>query len=380
MKNVLIVDRDNSFSTDLKQGLLNYKEHFHTLMASSGKGAIRILETTPVHLVVTELTMPDMDGFDLLNYINRNFPAVPSIVMTSPDTPNLENDLKDLDAIMVLRKPLDPEQVAQAIMKGLKNFTVEGFLKDISLTNFLQVLETSQKTCLVQIDAGENRNGLFYFFKGVLHDAVCGDLKGKEAALEMIEWADVEIRFRTLPKKRVKRRIETGLMPLIMEAMRLRDQAQQDITAEQTVSQGNETLQTINEEMKGVTNMELQEMSELELLRYVTENTPGAIAAGLVGMDGISLGVYNTVPEFDTTVADAEFAGMLKLGKKAAANLKVTGELDELMFIGTEGIVIVRMIGDDYYTGIALKPDGNIGMARLVQKRVVPILFKRFYG
>jgi predicted regulator of Ras-like GTPase activity (Roadblock/LC7/MglB family) len=126
--------------------------------------------------------------------------------------------------------------------------------------------------------------------------------------------------------------------------------------------------------------MNFETMKLEELLRYAVESTNGSLAAGCVGMDGITVGVYNTVPNFDTTVADAEFAGMLKLGIKAAANLKIAGDLEELVFTGTNAMLIVRMVGDDFYTGMALKPDGNMGMARLKQKQIVPYLHKILYG
>jgi predicted regulator of Ras-like GTPase activity (Roadblock/LC7/MglB family) len=127
--------------------------------------------------------------------------------------------------------------------------------------------------------------------------------------------------------------------------------------------------------------MAFEDMKEQEILKYLVDEVDGAIAAGFINMEGISMGVYNTVDDFDTKAADAEFASMLKAGQKAAGNLGAAfGEVDELMLVGTRGIVIVRMIGDKYYTGIALKKGGNIGKARLLQQRVVKEMYQRFYG
>lgn len=125
--------------------------------------------------------------------------------------------------------------------------------------------------------------------------------------------------------------------------------------------------------------MDFKNMKDNELLKHVVREVQGAVAAGLVNMDGISMGVYNTATEFDTQAADAEFATILRTARKALVNIGPMGELDELMVAAEEGIVIVRMIGNDYYTGIALRKDGNIGMARLMQKELVKEMYRRYY-
>lgn len=132
---------------------------------------------------------------------------------------------------------------------------------------------------------------------------------------------------------------------------------------------------------KGVETMNMEDMKDTELLRYVVSEVDGAVAAGLINMDGLTMGVYNTIDDFDTTAADAEFASMLHSARKAAENLgPAIGEVEELILTGTNAMVIVRMIGDDYYTGIALEKGGNIGKARLMQKKVVKVMYPRYYG
>jgi predicted regulator of Ras-like GTPase activity (Roadblock/LC7/MglB family) len=127
--------------------------------------------------------------------------------------------------------------------------------------------------------------------------------------------------------------------------------------------------------------MTFNKMKDTEILRHVVEEVDGAVAAGLVSLDGISMGVYSTVEGFDTKAADAEFASMLRAGQKAAVNLgPAFGAVEELMLAGTQGIVIVRMIGDKYYTGIALSKDGNIGKARMFQQRIVTEMYLHYYG
>jgi tetratricopeptide (TPR) repeat protein len=101
-----------------------------------------------------------------------------------------------------------------------------GFVKSISIGSFLQLFEMEQKTCLLEFRGnGKKQVGFFYFVDGVLHEAVCGELKGREAALRVIGWDKAEIRFHEAPKKKISKRIDGELMGLIMEAMRLKDES-----------------------------------------------------------------------------------------------------------------------------------------------------------
>ncbi|MBN2378896.1 roadblock/LC7 domain-containing protein [candidate division WOR-3 bacterium] len=126
--------------------------------------------------------------------------------------------------------------------------------------------------------------------------------------------------------------------------------------------------------------MNFKKLSDLELLEHVVSEVKGAVAAGLISMDGLSMGVYNTMPGFDTKAADAEFATILRATRKALRNLGPNmGGLEEVIVGAENGIIIVRMIGDDYYTGIALKKNGNIAMARLMQKKLVLEMHLRYY-
>ncbi|MBD3284932.1 hypothetical protein GF359_01040 [candidate division WOR-3 bacterium] len=126
--------------------------------------------------------------------------------------------------------------------------------------------------------------------------------------------------------------------------------------------------------------MDFKDASDLELLEHVVSEVKGAVAAGLISMDGLSMGIYNAMPGFDSKAADAEFATILRAARKALGNLGPDlGGLEEVMVGAENGIVLVRMIGNDYYTGMALKKDGNIAMARLMQKKLVREMYLRYY-
>ncbi len=258
------------------------------------------------------------------------------------------------------------------------NTPLMGELRGMSMHMLLNLLHMEKHTCVVIAEDCK-----LYLEDGEVVHAECGNTEGEEAFTRV--FASDPHEQTILPQKPPKRTIHKEFDSLILATIVAMDEDGElqalsfDLVDDPENHSGRDEHDN-NQTTRRSFDMDLEKLSEKELLRYVVENTAGALAAGLIGMDGISLGSYNTVPDFDTTVADAEFAQMLMIGQKAAANLKIAGELDELMFVGTKAIVIVRMVGPNFYTGVALKADGNIGMARLMQKKIVPILEKRLYG
>ena len=120
-------------------------------------------------------------------------------------------------------------ELSQTITNTQREKPEGGFVKGISIGSFLQLFEIEQKTCLLEIRGNRKKQiGFFYFVDGVLYDAACGGLKGKEAALKVIGWDKAEIRFHEAPKRKISKRIDEELMSLIMEAMRLKDESDAD--------------------------------------------------------------------------------------------------------------------------------------------------------
>lgn len=224
MKYVLIVDDEEQLLLTIQAGFESYRDRFEIVTARNGKEATDVLASTRISLVVTDLKMPEMDGFALLAFLKNNFPEIPAIVMTAFATPEIEDRLQQTGMISMLEKPVDFEELTQLILGLLESELTGGMLTGISLQSFLQLIEMERNTCLMEVNSPERGQGLLYFNKGVLYDAIYGDLVAEEAVYEMLAIDDVKISFRPLPSKKLKRRIRTRLMNLIMEGTRLKDE------------------------------------------------------------------------------------------------------------------------------------------------------------
>ncbi len=114
-KTILLVD-DNWY---VLQGLLislrACAKDCVILLAGHGKEALDIVNTVPVDFLLTDLSMPVMDGFELLGYLKKNHPHIPAIAMTSGLTPENREKLYALGVPQCIEKPFNFEVMAQTI-------------------------------------------------------------------------------------------------------------------------------------------------------------------------------------------------------------------------------------------------------------------------
>lgn len=120
VREVLIVDDEEPLLLTIAEGLSIYKKYFNLLTATNGADAVKVLKSSPViDLVLTDLSMPKMDGFELLAYMNRNYPKIPVILMTAFGTPKIEEIVSSMGIYGYLEKPLDINIIADNIFAAL---------------------------------------------------------------------------------------------------------------------------------------------------------------------------------------------------------------------------------------------------------------------
>jgi CheY-like chemotaxis protein len=225
MQNVLVVDDEKTLLMIMTGRFEDYKDRFNVFTAGNGKEAVKVLESEEIDLVVTDLKMPEMDGIELIAYMSNKFPSVPTIAVSAYCTPEIQNKLKGLGALRVMDKPVNLDLLAESVLSGLEQSSQGGSLNCVSLSSFLQIIEMEEKSCRIDVHANGQQRGSFFLISGELHDAACGELTGEAAAHEMIGWEKTHLYIKDLPPKKLKRRIEKGLMSVVMEGLRKKDEA-----------------------------------------------------------------------------------------------------------------------------------------------------------
>ena len=79
-RTVLFVDDEEKVLASLKRGLLD--EPYEKLFATSGKEAIELLKQNEVHVIVTDMKMPEMTGLELLRIVKREYPHIVRVVLS----------------------------------------------------------------------------------------------------------------------------------------------------------------------------------------------------------------------------------------------------------------------------------------------------------
>ncbi len=73
-KTILIVDDEEALSHLLGGMLLT--EGYKVLEANNATRALGILKSTKVDLMISDIVMPDMDGFELVTKVNELYPQI----------------------------------------------------------------------------------------------------------------------------------------------------------------------------------------------------------------------------------------------------------------------------------------------------------------
>lgn len=119
---VLLVD-DNEEILDFISDDLS--EKFRVLVAQNGLEGLAILEKEIVHLVISDVMMPEMDGFEFCGRIKSSveFSHIPVILLTAKNTMQSKIQGLELGADVYLEKPFSPEflQVQAASLISNRN-------------------------------------------------------------------------------------------------------------------------------------------------------------------------------------------------------------------------------------------------------------------
>ncbi len=102
------------------------------------------------------------------------------------------------------------------------------------------------------------------------------------------------------------------------------------------------------------------------LLDIKNQLGPELIFTDVVGMDGLSIAGAYADPNFDSSVAAARLAMVVKLSSRVADKLSM-GTVEDGLITTDQGNVLVRFLGDhSYYWGIAITADATLGVVRML--------------
>jgi CheY-like chemotaxis protein len=115
LKTILLIDDDEFILFGLTRAINGCGVPTEVLTAHHGKEAVAILAARNVDVMVTDLKMPVMNGYELVEYANKNFPLLPVYVMTGDYLPDVKPRLRAASVSQLVSKPFSFKQLAADI-------------------------------------------------------------------------------------------------------------------------------------------------------------------------------------------------------------------------------------------------------------------------
>jgi DNA-binding response OmpR family regulator len=121
MKPTLLLVDDNEEILEFLAGDL--QETYHLLKAVNGAAALQLLMEETVQLVVSDVIMPEMDGFELCRRLKTEveFSHIPVILLTAKNTLQSKIQGLELGADAYIEKPFSPAHLRAQISNLLSN-------------------------------------------------------------------------------------------------------------------------------------------------------------------------------------------------------------------------------------------------------------------
>ena len=116
----MIVEDDKRVANLLKAGL--EENGYQTSIAYDGVMALRLFRANDFHLVISDIVLPRMDGFELCREIRKIHAGVPILMLTALGTTDDKLDGFDAGADDYMVKPFDfRELIARICSSGKRN-------------------------------------------------------------------------------------------------------------------------------------------------------------------------------------------------------------------------------------------------------------------
>ncbi|MCG8528075.1 MAG: response regulator, partial [Opitutales bacterium] len=142
---VLIAD-DNPENLDVLSNILE-EDGYRVRTSRNGKLALESIETSPVDLVLADIHMPEMDGYELCKKLKANpvTKDIPVIFVSAIDESFNKVIAFELGGVDYLTKPVEPKEVQARVRTHLKIQSLQNELRQHNESLEQMVDERNQK-------------------------------------------------------------------------------------------------------------------------------------------------------------------------------------------------------------------------------------------
>jgi len=126
---VLVVDDEPDVRKVVRMTL--EKSGYDVIEAEDGEKAIAEVKkgehSLLLNLIITDIRMPNMNGIDVINYYQKEWPSVPMIVLTGFPDLDMATSMLQHGVVDYLVKPVEAEKLRASVAKAIAQREVRGF-------------------------------------------------------------------------------------------------------------------------------------------------------------------------------------------------------------------------------------------------------------
>jgi two-component system, chemotaxis family, chemotaxis protein CheY len=116
-KRILTIDDSKTIRDMLRMTLVD--AGYDVLQAIDGQDGVELLERETVDLVITDINMPKMNGYEVVRHLRGNpaYNGLPILVLTTESDTDKKNIAREAGATGWMVKPFDPERLVATVRK-----------------------------------------------------------------------------------------------------------------------------------------------------------------------------------------------------------------------------------------------------------------------
>ena len=114
---VLITD-DAAFARRMIRKAVQADGH-EVIEAANGKECLEMVAANSPDCIISDLLMPELDGFGVLQALKNQESQIPVIILSADIQENVRQRCLDLGAFMMLKKPPKAPEIIEALRKAL---------------------------------------------------------------------------------------------------------------------------------------------------------------------------------------------------------------------------------------------------------------------
>lgn len=150
MKNIILVVDDDKTNLTLAQKIL--LSQYRIAATNSGKAALKYLEKNHPDLILLDINMPEMDGFEVMEQIRKNEETadIPIIFLTADNQPDTEIKCFQMGAVDFVAKPFIPDVLISRVSKTIELQQYRNNLKKMVKEQADKIAESALRISKIQ--------------------------------------------------------------------------------------------------------------------------------------------------------------------------------------------------------------------------------------